>query len=470
MNNFFNLIKNIFILGLGNILPKFTTFLTLPLLTKYLTTEQYGIYDYVLTISSLIIPILSLQIDQGVFRFLINEKNKKNREIIISNTLIYILIIEIITFFICMCIFQTQGIVFKILFAFYVMFELFNVYLKQLVRGFRETKIYSFSTLISTIMNIICILIFVLLLNKSLNGALIAITISSMSSCFICIIFINPLKYFKFSNLNKTIIKEILAYSTPLVPNAISWWVLQASNRLIVVNFLGLTANAMISVANKIPSLINIIYSTFNLAWQESASIIENKKESEKFYSLVFDRLFEFLTGFMLIMFAFSKILFNILVDSKYQNAFVFVPYLLIAAYISCYSYYFGGILVALKQSKNIGKTSIASAVFNVFIHIVLIKYFDLYAYCIATILAYLLMTLSRAISVNKYFKITYNVKKIILYLLLMLISINIFCFNRVTSFGFNILISILLFSIMNRNTILLIISYIKKKLKFSDN
>ena len=43
---------NTVILGIGQLIPKFLAIMLLPLLTSYLTTEEYGNYDLILCIAS----------------------------------------------------------------------------------------------------------------------------------------------------------------------------------------------------------------------------------------------------------------------------------------------------------------------------------------------------------------------------------------------------------------------------------
>ena len=68
-----NLIKNTAILSLGNFFPKFITLFLTPILTAQLTKVEYGQYDLITTIVSLLLPAVTLQASSAAFRFLINE-------------------------------------------------------------------------------------------------------------------------------------------------------------------------------------------------------------------------------------------------------------------------------------------------------------------------------------------------------------------------------------------------------------
>ena len=48
-----------------------------------------------------------------------------------------------------------------------------------------------------------------------------------------------------------TVLKEIIKYSVPLIPNMISWWIVSASDRTIISTVLGVAQNGIYSAANK---------------------------------------------------------------------------------------------------------------------------------------------------------------------------------------------------------------------------
>ena len=62
------LFRNTVILGVGQFIPKIVALVVLPLMTMALNTSDYGIYDIVLSAESLFMPLLTLQIQQAIFR------------------------------------------------------------------------------------------------------------------------------------------------------------------------------------------------------------------------------------------------------------------------------------------------------------------------------------------------------------------------------------------------------------------
>lgn len=65
------LAKNTIIIGFGTFLPKVASIITLPIVTGSLTKAEYGTYDLLLTLISLVLPLATLQIQTAAFRFLV---------------------------------------------------------------------------------------------------------------------------------------------------------------------------------------------------------------------------------------------------------------------------------------------------------------------------------------------------------------------------------------------------------------
>ena len=79
MNKNKELVKNTAIISIGKICTQFLSFLLLPLYTSLLTTKDYGTVDLITTYQQLLGYIVFFQIEQAVFRFLIDVRNDKDK-------------------------------------------------------------------------------------------------------------------------------------------------------------------------------------------------------------------------------------------------------------------------------------------------------------------------------------------------------------------------------------------------------
>ena len=74
------LLKNTAIVSIGKIATQLITFFLLPVYTAVLSTEEYGIVDLLNTLVCLILPIVTLQIEQGLFRYLVDSRDNTNKQ------------------------------------------------------------------------------------------------------------------------------------------------------------------------------------------------------------------------------------------------------------------------------------------------------------------------------------------------------------------------------------------------------
>ena len=94
MNGYKYLFKNIGLLTLSSFATKILVFFLVPLYTNILTTTEYGTYDLFNTTIGVLIPILTLNIQESVMRFSLEKKYSRNAIITIGAK--YLLISNII--------------------------------------------------------------------------------------------------------------------------------------------------------------------------------------------------------------------------------------------------------------------------------------------------------------------------------------------------------------------------------------
>ena len=74
-NKYKYLVKNTGFLAISSFSSRILVFLLVPFYTSILSTSEYGIFDLASTTAQLLMPILTLNIYEGVTRFLMQEEN-----------------------------------------------------------------------------------------------------------------------------------------------------------------------------------------------------------------------------------------------------------------------------------------------------------------------------------------------------------------------------------------------------------
>lgn len=462
MNRGEKLLINTFILGIGTIIPKLVNFIVLPLLTAYLTKSEYGSYDLITTMCFLFVPFVTLQIQTGAFRFLIEAKNNLIRsKTIITNIFAYIIPVSLMS--VCVLFFALYrfDLAIRMLISAYFFIEILYQVAGQIIRGMSYNKVYSLASIFSAVSNMISIILFVWLLKWGLIGVLLSLIISVSFPTLQMIVSGKILDFIDISLIRKDVLTELLKYSWPMVPNSMSMWIMNASDRLVITYFLGIEANAIYAVAKKIPNILTIVQGTFTMAWHESASIASSDDDVSTYYSNMFDTVIRLMSGMMIVIIVFLPLIFNILIRGDYQESYVQIPIILLAMFFYSICSYLGGIYVAQKKTFNVGITTVVSAAVNLIICLLFVQKIGLFAASISTLVSYIFLAFYRMFNVRKFVKIKYNYKIIFLIVVALFILTYLGCLHSKMPFVIECAFGIPFAIIINRHYIVHIARYV---------
>ncbi|MDO0824278.1 lipopolysaccharide biosynthesis protein [Desulfosporosinus nitroreducens] len=434
------LVKNTAILAIGTFFPKLAAFIILPILTACLTKDEYGTYDLILTLVSLILPAVTLQIQSAAFRFLIDVRHDEDEiKKIITNIYGFVIITSLIALCAMYYFLGNQRFEIRLAICSYFFFDLMSNSSRQVIRGLSKNIEYSISAFVSSFGQVVLTIVLVLGLKMGLLGGIIALCFSELLSTVFLFFKGRIYRYIDFRELNMEKIKELLDYSWPMVPNSLSQWVIYASNRLVITFFMGTAANAVFAVAYKIPAILSFAQTTFNMAWQEHASIISKDEDVATYFSSMYKKMFEIVAGCMAVLIGITPIIFKILVRGDYEEAYNQIPILYMGIFFFCLSSFWGGIFVAYRKTKIVGTTTVAAAICNLLIAISTIQWIGLYAASISLLTSYLLLCIIRMIGVQKIIRLNYNWRHITIVIGLLVVQCVI-CFQK------NIILNILNF------------------------
>lgn len=469
MNKKNSLAKSTLIISIGTFLPKLASFITLPILTGCLTKEQYGTYDIITVLVSLYLPSLTLQVKSAAFRFLLDVREDKNKQKkIITNIMSMTVLISVISLLILFIFLPGTSPAVRLWICGYYFADILVNTVRQIARGLGKNIDYSISAIISAFGKMIFAVIFVWGLKWGLLGGTIALCLASLLSFIYISCRLKVWKYIDLKLNDKNIIKSILSYSWPIVPNEMSLWVMNMSDRLIVTEVLGVTVNAVYAAATKIPQLINLAQSALNLAWQECAALSVKDKDSADYYTEMFNTMLKLQGGVFGVVIGSAPILFKILIKGSYEEAYAQIPILCASLFFSGMAIYLGGIYLAFKASKNVGFTTIGAAVINIIVDISLINFIGLYAASVSTLVSYICLFIFRSVNIRKLTTIKYNFKTFTVILLIMIAEVILF-YQR--TLVFNIINAVLGYSVcllLNKDIVKAMFITIGKKLKKS--
>lgn len=409
------LVKNSFIIGLGVFLPKFASIITLPIVTGCLTKYEYGTYDLILILISLVLPIATLQIASAAFRFLIESRNDQEKcSKYITNILIFTVLMSIIPMVVIFFVVNSYELFTRIIICLYFLFDILLTTFQQINRGLGKNKLYSSSTILNAFLNMLMVVVLIRIFKMGLLGVVGALVVANATTCFFLIFGCHIGKYINPKYFNKEIIIELVSFSWPMIPNNLSSWVMTLSDRLLLSLFMGVEVNAVYAVAKKIPNLLTSVQSTFSMAWQENASISSNDSDIDVYYASMFDSVINITIGACAVLLGMSPILFKLLIKGDYQEAYSQIPILFLGMTFVTLASYQAGIYIADKKTREIGLTTVIAACINTIIDLIAIPLIGMYAASISTLVSYVFLFVYRMIDLKRFHNIKYNYKKII--------------------------------------------------------
>lgn len=458
------LLKNTFVLTLGNILPKVTNLVTLPVLTAYLTKAEYGTYDLIITLVSLLLPAATLQIQSAAFRFLVEHREDENEQKnVVSNIFVVVLPISIIVLLSMFFVMAKYDPMFRLLLVVYYFLDIILLVAQQVARGLGKNLLYSISAIVNAIVTMIIVFIALVICDAGINGALVALAVAAMTSTAVLVKKIHLVKLIDRSKVSGETIRRLLSYSWPMIPNNLSGWVLNLSDRLVITAVLGVEANAVYAVANKLPNLLLAFNSTFSAAWQENATIAMNDDDKDAYYTNMFNGVMRLVLGMTAMLIAGTPILFTILIQGDYAEAYNQMPILYFGMLFCCMATMIGGIYIAHMKTKSVGITTFLAAVCNFLIDICMIKFIGIYAGSVSTCVSYFILLVYRFADVQKFQKIRFDFKLFATGVVLLVIMSFICLAKTIPLDLLNIVIAVVFALVLNREIVSGMLSKVKK-------
>lgn len=398
MGNYKYLFKNIGLLTLSSFATKLLSFFLVPLYTNILTTTEYGTYDLFSTTVGIMVPILTLNIQEAVMRFAL-DKNY-NRSALVTVSMRYALVSSAVVALglavNAICGFSSIGKEYAIFFFLMFFTQVISGIILAYTRGIDKISELSISSVIASIVTIGCNLLFLLVFDLRLTGYFLASIIGPLAQCIYLMArcgMVRDTHLFKKYDTEK---KEMLDYSKPMIANSIAWWVNNVSDRYVVIFFCGLAANGVYSVASKIPSILNIFQSIFSQAWTLSAVKDFDPEDKNGFFANTYRAYNCMMVLICSAIIVGDKFLAKFLYAKDFYVAWRYVPWLTIAIVFGSLSGYIGGFFSAVKNSKIFAQSTVVGAVSNIILNILMTPFMGALGASIATAVCYFVVWVMR--------------------------------------------------------------------------
>lgn len=444
---------------IGNVFLKGIVFLTIPIFTRMLSTTDYGIVNTYTAWSAVLSTLIGVSLNGTIANAKYEFKEDLDRyssSILCFTTILFIFIIIVSNIYIINIgpiIFQSKLLFNCLIVQSYSEF-IISLSLARLSNEYRY-KEYLIISILSTLLNICLSIALIILYFKSqaytgriLGGAI--ITISFALYLYIRIMIKGKV------NFDLNYLKFGLILSLPLIPHTLSSTVLSQFDRVMINYYIGPSTAGIYSFTYNIGMVLNVVWSSLNSAWvpwfYEKMNQSDYYKITEKAKSyLIF---FSIITiGLVLI----SPELIKILAPSQYWDGIRLVAPIVLSGYFVFLYSFASNTEFYYKKTKYIAIGSIASAIINIVLNMILIPicgytvaaYTTLISYILLFIFHWTILKYMLHVSLFRIKDFSYSIISVSI-LSFVLIMLKNYALAR-----YSLLVFIILISIINRKKIL---------------
>ena len=426
-------VKNLGIYAIGSVGAKLIMFVLVPIYSFFVSPEDLGYYDVCFVTVTFLLPLISMQMRDGAFRFLIDEQSEEQRSKVVSYIIVTLLRNAILTTALSAIItLFWDARFFWYTVAFAIVFSCYEV-LIQVIRGCGHTKTFvgvglisSFSIAsITIILMLVCGMGIESLFIGNIAGRILALAIGEWHTKCILRNFNTKIDY-------SAIGKEIRKFSIPWILTTLAYWILSSSNRFFILNYLGEHDNGLFMVAQKFAMILETLAFIFYQTWQEFAIKNYNTADQNTLYARVLNTYVWALSSMVVLISFGARLLFPYIIGEKFQDSEHYLILLLSSSMLVLLSQFYELGYHCSKDTRKALPGIIIAVIISLAGNFFFVKFFGLYGVLFSLILTYAVLLSIRAYDTRKFFRISLNAKAIYT-ILWVVISIGIYSFAATT-------------------------------------
>ena len=443
-------LKAIGLYAIGNLGSRLLTFLMVPLYTYFIAPDQMGFYDVSLTLIIALIPIFTLQMRDGAYRFLINETDNDNKTRIVSVVMKELLISTLLIGAIWLGVGLLYPIKCLTEICLLLLVMIYCEVLLQVARAVGGTASFAIAGIISSFGIGIFSIMFVVWLGCGLEGVFWAnILARVVVLCFIEYKVKLLRNFFSLTIDTTSIQRPILKYILPLLPTALGWCLLDCSGRLFVQHYLGLEVSGMFAVSFRFASIIYTFAIIFIQAWQEMALLNYESKDRDSFFSEMYNTFIYYIALVVLVVSFMLKFNYGWLVEDGYGESLKLLYPMSVAIAVCTMSQFLDlGYQCSKETQRSIPSIFVAFAV-NLLVSFLLIEKIGVWAVISASIFGFVALFVYRSVDVRRYFVLKVNVRSILAVVMVLVSAVPFYMFDYLWSVAYFCVVIVVMIMLM---------------------
>lgn len=393
----------------AGIFTKGIAFFMLPLYVAYLSKEEYGIFDYILTIGSFLGVCIALEISQSVIRFSSEHNDDQEKQFkYISNGLwftlisysIFILISSLFLESISVFLTGDKGnssIVILALFSYLATALMY--FITVAYRSMLNAKAAMISSAMSAALVASFSLLFIYLFKLRVEALLISLILGQSLVAIFNIYKMRSMLIFK---IDFNVLKIMLAFSFPLILSSLGVITSLLVDRIMIKEMLTFEDLAIYGVAARFASLVGLLIMGFQSAL---APLIYSSLENTNLNSNLKKMFFGYTViafFIVLLLYYISDELIEIVVGKSYIQSSEIMTLLALSVLIQSAAMFFPGLSI-VKKTHILAFINVFTGIFNILLNYIMLPKYGVIGAAYSTII-----TASLYLILNSYFSEKY--------------------------------------------------------------
>ncbi|MGE5364358.1 MAG: lipopolysaccharide biosynthesis protein [Bacteroidota bacterium] len=414
------LLKQSSIYGVGAVISPLISFIMLPIYTRFLTPEDYGVLALTNVVTLTMTAVVGLGIRSGIMRIYYTYSEKKDRDSVIITSLffsfavsiLFSLTLHIFSPYIAPRLFNVKECYYILdLVSYSIVFSILGGNLLAVLRTEEKSKAYIFVTTTSLVLTMLLNIFFVVVLKRKVAGVLEAGLIATF------VIAVGNAIYTirdKKLSLSFSKLKEVLGFGIPLVPALIADITLSLSDRYFLEHYTSLSDVGLYSLGYRIAAMLSILVTKpFNMAWPPYMFKTAEKKNAPEIYKnvLVYYLFVAAWVGSLLSLF--SREALMIVATSAYYGAYKIVPIIVVSYILVGIEQIMVAGLHITKKTKYAGLLFIITAAINLLFNFLLIPGLGMMGAALSTIISYIFLDSMYLVVSQKFYPINHDFGRI---------------------------------------------------------
>jgi len=410
--------KQSILYGVGGVLTQLVGVVLIPIYTRYLTPDEYGIAQLLIVTSAFVVTIAQLGLTSAIFRSALYDESKDVRTT--YSTAFYTLVVSALlvlgigsrfTRVISNLLFNTPAYGRLVLIAFATVALDTAIVVPMARLRIEERAIhYSIVTFASFGCRLLLNILFVVLLRRGAAGLIEANALQSLLFIFIYIWLIKDQLAPRFS---RSEFLGLIGFGLPIVPALISSRILSISDRYILKYYGDLTAVGLYSLGYRIASVVSLAVAAFQTAWPAVLFSAGRSPDAKRFYARVMTYFLIFGSYLALGVSVLAEDILRVLSSAAFHPAYKVVP-LLSLAYVFYGAYFVTTTGIQLeKKTHYFAYAAGAAAALQVGLNFLLIPHLGMMAAALNSAISRLAMPLIIVWISRRFYRVRYEHKRI---------------------------------------------------------